>query len=760
MMFFPQRHTIASANKRMHCSCVCHRPDLSRLAVACLLALTAFATPASAQTSNQTTPFPAASETAEPTGRLIIKYTEAESPWQSPRGSKRVTRSGLREQRKLTFARKMSGKRELVQSEQMRGGLKALKAEARSLSTEPDIEYAAIEYRRYSLAEPNDPLYQGTDAPGNQAYLFDGEYSVHTPGAWDISTGSTASVIAIVDTGVLPDHPDVADREVPGLGYDFVSADAPNNFFSANDGDGRDADPADPGDPCEGGSASWHGTSVASVAAGNSNNSEGLAGIDWNARLLHARALGICGGTDADIIDAVRWSAGLTVDGIPDNPNPANVVNLSLGGATECTTAWQDVIDELAALNVIFVMAAGNERQNTLRSSPANCANVIAVGSNTLSGDIDSRFSNHGVKVTVSTSGRDIVVASNSGFDTPDEEGNFYRTETGTSFSAAIVSGAISLMHSLNPDLGPAEVRALLQDSATPFATDSDCDTHYCGGGIMNLSRAMTMLRDNNFSAERDIALEQIANQSQPVELETRTDATLFGFKDIRYFSLQVPERGLLQAESSGSADLYGYLLNAELSVIALDDDGGNATNFRVASLVDPGTYYIAVERERHRRIDAELNFALSTSLSDDQPDAFTFNSVSDATASATVESNIITVSGLQSETILTISNGFYSLNGSAANNLPTTVRNGDTLQVAIQSASSENRSNTATVTVGTFTTNFTVTTAANTRITSTTGSATDGNNTGSGSFNLSILFAVLLVLSLKRRISKYHSAD
>lgn len=699
----------------------------SLVAAGCLYLATSAVSPLTAQDIGDTG---YNNQSAEPTGRLIIKYIAAEKPWQSPRGSKRKLRSALRKSRGLSFERKLSDTRELVAAGERSQDLasrRELSAMARSLSAQSDIEYAAVEYRRYPLLEPNDPLYQGTQSVGNQNYLYEGEYSVHTPGAWDITTGSESSVIAIVDTGVLPDHPDLNGRSVTGLGYDFVSADSPDIFTSANDGDGRDIDPSDPGDPCSGGSSSWHGTGVASVAAGTSNNSEGLAGIDWNARILHARALGICGGTDADIIDAIRWSAGLSVTGIPDNPTPANVVNLSLGGATECTKAWQDVIDELTALNVVFVMAAGNEATNALRSSPANCANVITVGSNTSTGELDSGFSNYGLKVTISTSGRNILVASNNGADAPNDEGDFYRTETGTSFSAAIVSGAVSLMHSLNPDLGPSEVRAVLHESATPYASGTDCDLYHCGAGIMNLARALNAIQNNNYNPERNIALELIQNQSTPIASRREINAALFGYKDTRYFTIEVPQRGLLQAESTSDEDLYGYLLNEELSVIALDDDSGEAiNNFRVASLVEAGTYFIAVERSVHRRTDGEATFSLTTSLSADAPDAFEFSPETAAPNDA-VGSETITISGLQAESVLTVSDGFYSLNEGALTNTPATIRNGDTLQVVTQSHGSAGGTVTTLVTVGSYSTSFTVTTSTN-------GSNSGSSSTGAGS--------------------------
>ena len=650
---------------------------------------------------------------AEPTGRLIVKYHAAEDPRLHRRGPLRFKRSVMHEQKQLKLHRRLSEYKELLTTAEPQS-IEQLKAKAKSLNDEAYVQYASVEYRRYTFRQPNDPLYRGAQAPGDQAYLYEGQYSMNAPGAWDISVGSSSSVIAIVDTGILAEHPEIKDRSIPELGYDFVSADSPQVFTSANDGDGRDSDPTDPGDPCRGSASSWHGTEVASAAAANSNNGEGFSGIDWNAQLLHARALGTCGGNDADIIDAIRWSVGLPVEGAPNNPNPANVVNLSLGGPTECTTAWQDVIDELATLNVVFVMAAGNENTNALRSAPANCANVITVGSSTPGGLVDVGFSNYGLKVTIATAGRNIVVASNQGSASADPDGYYHTTETGTSLSAALVSGAISLMHSIDPDLGPSEVRALLHETATDFASGNNCDTYYCGGGILNLARAMTQLRDGNFDRNKDLAMEQITNQSAPIELQQTINATLFGYKDIRYFTMNIPQRGLLEIESSGTEDTYAYILDSELSVIALDDDSGNARNFRVSALVDPGTYFIAVERARHQLSDGESPFSFVSTLNNDSPDQFEFEA-RNVVANAQVESNTVVISGLSGSSIVAVSNGFYTLNGDGPFDTPLTVVNGDRISVIAQAAGTVNATTTVALRVGTYTTDFSVTTGNST---------------------------------------------
>lgn len=691
-------------------------------------------------------------EDGTPTGRLIVKYRTQEdtsSGLAALQGNEKRTdstdRRRWRAERGLELARKISREQELVSTFQ-HSDSNALHLRAQQIATSSAVESVSVEYRRHTLVQPNDPLFQDNSIPGNQSYLFEGTYSIRAPGAWDITTGSQTSVIAIVDTGALPDHPELQNRAITGLGHDFVSAEGANVFTAANDGDGRDSDPTDPGDHCDSQSSSWHGTGVASAAAGNSNNSEGIAGIDWNAQILYARALGRCGGTDADIIDAIRWSAGLAVSGAPLNDTPATVINLSIGGQTECTPAWQDVIDELNILGIPFVVAAGNENNNALRSSPANCADVITVGSSTPGGSIDTGFSNYGLKVTVATPGRDIVVAANSGRRTSNPDGHTYQTETGSSFSAALVSGAISLMQSVNNDLSPRQIQSILQITSTDFATDGDCNIYYCGGGILNLSGAVAAARDgnipNNSATEEGI----ITSQLIPLPLTLQTSASLFGNRDIRYFQINTTETGLLTVASDSATDLYGYLLNENLSVLALDDDTGNGLNFRVASRVDAGTYFFAVERAIHRSNDGEATFDLMANLNTEQPAAFSFAPIVNAAVNSPAHSETIVVSGLQEPAIVTISGGFYSINDNGLTAAQGTVRSGDTISVSLQSGSALDSETQLILSVGAFSTEFSVTTGdGNTPLPV---ELPDGDNhtEGSGSTDPSQLLLLLLI--------------
>jgi serine protease len=324
----------------------------------------------------------------------------------------------------------------------------------------------AVPDRRLRIARvPNDSNVM------SQPYLRNEPWSVSAFAAWDITTGSPSVVVAVLDSGVLP-HPDLAGRLLPG--YDFVS-----NVARANDGDGRDADPTDPGDwisqsdvasgafaGCDVDDSSWHGTSVAGVIGANANNVLAVAGMDWSARLLPVRVLGKCGGDFSDILDGMAWAAGMPVPGVPSNPFPAQIINLSLGSDLDF---------------------------------PSSCPSTISVAATTNNGN-RTVYSNYGSSVDIGAPGGQggvpgnpdfglIAVLSNTGQTTA---GNYYvRGIAGTSFATPIVAGVASLMLSVAPNLSPAQLRASLIDSAKPFPPGSTCSTAFCGRGIVDASAAV-----------------------------------------------------------------------------------------------------------------------------------------------------------------------------------------------------------------------------------------------------------------------------
>lgn len=359
---------------------------------------------------------------------------------------------------------------------------------AATLQGDPGIEYAEPDRIRYPRLVPNDGYY-------SSQWNLNGTYGMRLPVAWDSTTGSNAVVVAVIDTGITS-HSELSGRTVPG--YDFIS-----DTFIANDGDGRDADPSDPGDwvtapeiaansICAGNVASdssWHGTGIGGIIGAVSNNAAGIAGINWVSGILPVRVLGKCGGYVSDIADGMRWAAGLSVSGVPDNPNPAKVLNLSLGGSGACSTTEQNAVSEIVAANKVVVVAAGNESGDVANSSPANCSGVIVVAATTATGSLSS-LSNTGSLVTVSAPGDSILSVWNSGTTVPATE--IYAYFNGTSGAAAAVSGVVSLLFSINSQLSPAQVRSILQSTVTAFP-DATCTTSTCGAGIVNAAAAVSL---------------------------------------------------------------------------------------------------------------------------------------------------------------------------------------------------------------------------------------------------------------------------
>jgi serine protease len=399
------------------------------------------------------------------------------------------------------------------------------------LNADSAVEYAELDRRRYLHAVPDDLLYAQQwylQAPSVAPSAIDAEH------AWDITTGSQDVVVAFLDTGVLYGHPDLQSAGVGGRllpGYDFVSSVA-----SANDGDGRDADATDAGDwisagdrqtatfaGCQQVASSWHGTRVAGIIGARSNNATGIAGATWQPWLLPVRVIGKCGGRDSDILAALLWAAGLHVDGVPDNPYPAKVLNISFGADGACTRAYQDVIAQVAARGTVVIVSAGNEGGPV--ASPANCSGVAAVAG----------LRHVGTKVGYSSLGRQvalsapagncvnttgaclfsIVTATNSGTTTPATHSytNQFDYNVGTSFTAPIVSGIAALMASVNANLdSPALIERLQEGATKPFPVSSDasvpqchvpltpadiqnsectCTTDTCGAGMANASGAL-----------------------------------------------------------------------------------------------------------------------------------------------------------------------------------------------------------------------------------------------------------------------------
>ncbi len=461
-----------------------------------------------------------------PTDRLIVKLRDGAAARARGLDQQRMDGLSARARVSLRQVRAMSGGAQVL-------GLPARVAEAdaeaiaQRLRDDPNVEYAEPDRRVRAQLVPNDPSY--TLQWHYQSYLPpDSENGgVNLPAAWDLTTGSPDVVVAVIDTGMRPhadldgDILDGVGRVVPG--YDFVSEDSPGVYLAANDGDGRDADPSDPGDwitaaeddgsaaggrflncadPAPGGQvddSSWHGTHVAGTIGALSDNGLGVAGVDWQAKILPVRVLGKCGGYVSDIADGVRWAVGLPVPGAPANPHPAAVLNLSLGGPGPCGAAWQDAFDDAAAAGASVVVSAGNDNLDAVGFAPANCNGVMTVAAITRLAHKTS-YSNFGSLIDIAAPGGDgttvnrVLSLENTGTTTPDPSpaGDTYGYKRGTSMAAPHVSGVIALVRSIAPGLTPAQILATLQATARPFPPASNCSTLFdCGAGILDAGAAV-----------------------------------------------------------------------------------------------------------------------------------------------------------------------------------------------------------------------------------------------------------------------------
>lgn len=331
---------------------------------------------------------------------------------------------------------------------------------------------------------PNDPLY------ADQWHYFDLIGGINLPAAWDLTVGDPNIHVAVLDTGIRGEHEDLVGQWSGG--YDFVSSQ-----FRARDGDGRDADPTDPGDYSFLRSSSWHGTHVAGTIGAATDNATGVAGIAFGATIQPVRTLGRRGGTTSDILDAMRWSAGLSVPGVPDNGNPAKVLNMSLGGSGACDAAWQAAVDDVVGEGSVLVVAAGNSAGDAANFTPASCDDLITVAATDPTGDL-ARYSNFGPSVEMSAPGGDVQMSGGGVLSTLDSgtkapAGDTYGAYNGTSMAAPHVAGVVALMLSVDPSLTPGEVLAALQSSARPFPSGTDCanDADLCGAGILDAYAAV-----------------------------------------------------------------------------------------------------------------------------------------------------------------------------------------------------------------------------------------------------------------------------
>ncbi len=302
------------------------------------------------------------------------------------------------------------------------GSERAREAVASAMSNRAEVEYVEDNVSFETQLAPNDPGFDQQYAP----------QLVNADDAWDETLGSADVTIAVVDTGIDYDHPDLAS----GFGSD------PGRDFAGGDGDpAPDADDES------------HGTHVAGCASADTDNGVGVAGPS-DSRLLAVRALDSSGtGSLSDIADAIQWAAD----------QGADVINVSLGGSTETRTMKRAVEYAADQHGALVVCAAGNSGRSGVAYPAAyeECVAVSAIDPNEELAD----FSNYGSAIELAAPGVNVLSTMPS-----DGYGHY----SGTSMAAPIVAGVAALGKAVNPDLGAGDLRRLLRETAVDVGLSGD----------------------------------------------------------------------------------------------------------------------------------------------------------------------------------------------------------------------------------------------------------------------------------------------
>ncbi|WP_313704560.1 S8 family peptidase [Massilia sp.] len=445
------------------------------------------------------------------------------------------------------------------------------------MARDPSIEYAEPDRIMTKMMTPNDPRYT------EQWHYYEATGGLRLPAAWDSSTG-TGVRVAVIDTGYRP-HADLSGQILAG--YDFISDTA-----VANDGNGRDSDASDPGDwvsasECYAGNpasgSSWHGTHVAGTIAAATNNGVGVAGVAFGAKIVPVRVLGKCGGYTSDIADAIVWSSGGSVSGVPNIAARAQVINMSLGGGGACDTTTQNAINSARSRGTVVIVAAGNENQNASNSSPANCSGVVTVAATTRAGGRAS-YSNYGTVVDVAApgggTGGSILSTLNSGTSSPGSDS--YAGYQGTSMATPHVAGVAALMLAKNAALTPDQIESKLKSTARAFpATCSGCGT-----GIVDAAAAVASATGttptpgptiNETESNNTISTANAVSTSG-----TTVNGTMSASTDTDYFVVQLPAGKTLTATmtpGSSTADYDLYIYNSAGTQLAYSEKSAGAVD-------------------------------------------------------------------------------------------------------------------------------------------------------------------------------------
>ncbi|MGO1071355.1 S8 family serine peptidase [Lysobacter sp. CA199] len=372
-----------------------------------------------------------------------------------------------------------------------------MQALIRRIADDPNVEWAQPDLPVAPAALPNDTHFSA------QWDLANDSVGIRAPLAWDTHDGAGA-VVAVIDTGIIS-HNDLNANVLPG--YDMLSA------SDGSDGNGRDSDPTDATFRTQG---ILHGTHVAGTVAAVTGNGMGVAGVAPGVKIVPIRVVGAGQNNFAsDLADGIVWASGGRVSGVPANPNPADVINLSVGAYASCAQvpAWQDAIDTATANGTIVVAAAGNNNSNVSHFAPANCNNVITVAASDRGGR-RAWYSNYGASIDIAAPGGESCspktefFALNRFVNKPADctrdhladgiastyRSNNYTYLDGTSMAAPHVAGVVALIQaaSVTPRTFQ-QVLGILTETARPIAP-ANCPGG-CGAGLVDAAAAVTRAR-------------------------------------------------------------------------------------------------------------------------------------------------------------------------------------------------------------------------------------------------------------------------
>lgn len=444
----------------------------------------------------------------------------------------------------------------------------------KSLQRDPAVRSAAPNYLVTPHAVPDDEFY-GLQWHYPQIRLAD---------AWTTSNGDPGVVVAVVDTGILAAHPDLAGQFVDG--YDFI-----RDPEVAADGDGIDPDPEETADPREPEAIAYHGSHVSGTVAARADNGVGVAGVAYGARLMPLRALGATGGTSYDVNQAVRFAAGLPNDSGLLPARPADIINLSIGGEG-FNPVSQDLYRSVREAGILLVASAGNEGSDA-PSYPAAYEGVLGVSAVDAQGDA-AAYSNRGPAIDVAAPGGD-TGADVTGDGYPDgvlstgaSGGDFaYTFLQGTSMAAPHVSGVLALMKSINPGLSPDDVDRLLQDGDLtrdlgPPGRDDDF-----GYGLIDARRAANAaLRSIGTVVEEPRQVSASAGTLNFGSVLDRLDVDITGSGGAEVSALTSDASWLTASALTTDADGFGrYRISVDRSALGA---GVYRTQLRVVSNANP----------------------------------------------------------------------------------------------------------------------------------------------------------------------------